>query len=431
MNRPDRSGGTRLLLVAPPFAGHLNPLLTLGQGLRERGFEVRFATGATRVSAIRELGFAADALLPDDPGVFDRIADTAGPVRSNPVLLTRQLSANLALLPRARTELRALVRRDRPDVVVADFTAPVAGLVARERGIPWITTTPTPCALETRRGTPSYCGGWGPARHVGHRWRDAAGRGATRAAKRMMRVVLARQFRAAGVEVYRTDGSEAAYSPTTILGLGMAELELDRDWPRAFRMIGPVTATPEPVRLPRLPPGPLILVTLGTHLLWARRDLVAQVDAMARSLPGCTFVVSQGASAEREPAPTRTAAGNVLIYRYLPYDALLPRCAAVVHHGGAGITYSAIRAGVPAVVCPQDYDQFDFAARIVAARAGVRVRRLGTPAAAAALRTVLRADRAPLRELATAAAGYDPVGAVAAAVSAELGRVPPGGPGGA
>ena len=37
--------------------------------------------------------------LAHDPQALERIADTAGPVRSNPVRLARQLSANLALLP--------------------------------------------------------------------------------------------------------------------------------------------------------------------------------------------------------------------------------------------------------------------------------------------------------------------------------------------
>lgn len=417
----------RLLLVAPPFAGHLNPLVTLGRGLRERGFDVRFATGATKVDLLRAHGFAVDALLPDDPHVFDRIADTSGPVRSNPLLLTRQLAANLRLLPRARAELDALVRRDRPDAVLADFTAPVAGMVALDHGLPWLTTMPTPFALETRTGTPSYCGGWGPARHVGHRVRDAAGRAVTRVTKHAMQRVLAPAFRAAGTGVYRADGSEAAYSPTHILGLGMTELELPRDWPAAFRMVGPVTATPERGPAPRLPDGPRVLVTLGTHLPWAKEDLVEHARTLADALPGHAVVVSLGDATRSSPDPLHVD-GRVHVHAHVPYDEVLPGFAAVVHHGGAGITYSAIRAGVPAVVCPQDYDQFDFAARVVAAGAGVRVRRLRGRRLGDAVRTVLDADRTRLDALAAAAAAYDPVGAVADAVSGSLrGRPDPAG----
>lgn len=411
----------RLLLAAPPFAGHLNPLLTLGRGLRERGFDVHVATGAAKAELVRAHGFAVTELLADDPGIFQRIADTGGPVRSNPVRLARQLRANLALFPRARAELDAVVREIRPDAVLADFTAPVAGMVAERHGIPWLTTMPTPLALETATGTPSYCGGWGPARHAGDRLRDAAGRRATRVAKRAAQVALARQFRAAGTGVYRADGSEAAYSPTAILGLGMTELELPRDWPSQFRMVGPVTATPEPWPVPpRLPDGPLVLVTLGTHLPWAKQDLAAAARRLASVVPGHEVVVSLGDAGRAAPEPLARD-GRVHVYGHLPYDDLLPRCAAVVHHGGAGITYGAIKAGVPALVCPQDYDQFDFAARIVAAGAGLRVRRLGGRAADDGLRAVLALERGPLDRLATAAARYDPVVGVAQAVREAVG----------
>src|SRR5450759_3964653 len=285
----------RLLLVAPPFSGHLNPLITIALGLRARGIEPRFATGAAKVDLLRARGFPADTMLADDPQAFERIADTAGPVRSNPLLLARQLSANLALMPAVRAELDALVDRDRPDLIVADMTAPVAGVVAQSHGLPWLTVMPTPFALETRTGTPSYCGGWGMPRHAGHRLRDAAGRAATRITKRGMQRVLAERFRECGVRVYREDGSESAYSPDAILGLGMRELEFPRDWPAHFELVGPVTATAElwPVP-PQLPDGPLVLVTLGTHLMWAKRDLLVGVRRLAAGFPGHTFVVSLG-----------------------------------------------------------------------------------------------------------------------------------------
>lgn len=429
---PGRGRGPRVLLVAPPFSGHLNPLLTIGLGLRQRGMDVRVATGAARADLVRHHGLPVDVLLRGDPGALERIADTAGPVRSNPVLLGRQLAANLAILPVARAEIDAILRRDRPDVVLADFTAPVAGLAADAAGVPWLTTMPTPFALETRTGTPSYCGGWGPPRHVGHRLRDAAGRAATRATKRTLQRALAARFREVGTGVYRGDGSEAAYSPYGILGLGMRELELPRDWPAHLELVGPVTATVEPWPVaPWLPDGPLVLVTLGTHLPWAKRDLVAQVRRLARLLPDHRFVVSLGDAARARPEPLEVTDG-VVVHAHVPYDDVVPRCAAVVHHGGAGITYSAVRAGVPALVCPRDYDQFDFAARVVAAGAGRRVRRLDGRRTADALRQVVTMDRAALTRLAAAAAGYDPVRATERAVHRVLGRAGPaaGGPAG-
>lgn len=43
---------------------------------------------------------------------------------------------------------------------------------------------------------------------------------------------------------------------------------------------------------------------------------------------------------------------------YVPYGWLFPRMAAVVHHGGAGTTAFALRAGVPSLVVPFLFDQY-------------------------------------------------------------------------
>ncbi len=48
---------------------------------------------------------------------------------------------------------------------------------------------------------------------------------------------------------------------------------------------------------------------------------------------------------------------SVLMIDSTPHDWLFPRVAAVVHHGGAGTTAAALRAGVPAVVIPFMADQ--------------------------------------------------------------------------
>lgn len=414
----------RLLLVAPPFSGHLNPLIAIAKHLRERGFAPHFVTGSARVPLLRDLGFPTDGVLLHDPMALERIADTPRKVGGNPFRLGRQLAENLALLPTLRRELEAIVERVEPAVVLADFTAPVAGLVAEAAGIPWLTTTPTPFALETRHGTPAYCGGWGPPRHRLHLLRDALGRGTTRFVKRGFGRVFAQHLKAIGTTIYRPDGSEAAYSPTSILGLGMSELELERDWPAAFEMIGPITETPEP------PPDtpaflladrPRILVTLGTHLQWAKRDLPTRLTRLTAAFPHHQFVVSLGRP-QAGPIVPCAAGPNLLTCDYLPYDPFLPHFDAVIHHGGAGIAYSTLRAGKPALVWPRDYDQFDYAARLVARGAAVAVREIDSPQAVAALQRVLAGlDRVAITDLAAALARYDPFGAVERAVRRVVG----------
>ena len=57
---------------------------------------------------------------------------------------------------------------------------------------------------------------------------------------------------------------------------------------------------------------------------------------------------------------------------YAPFDWLLPRMAAVVHHGGAGTTGAALRAGVPSLVAPFVFDQFFWGERVAALGVGPR-----------------------------------------------------------
>jgi sterol 3beta-glucosyltransferase len=61
---------------------------------------------------------------------------------------------------------------------------------------------------------------------------------------------------------------------------------------------------------------------------------------------------------------------TILQVNSLPHDWLFPRVAAVVHHGGAGTTAAAFRAGVPAIVTPFFADQFFWAERVVALGVG-------------------------------------------------------------
>ena len=63
----------------------------------------------------------------------------------------------------------------------------------------------------------------------------------------------------------------------------------------------------------------------------------------------------------------------------MPHAKLFPLVAAVVHHGGAGTTATALRAGVPQVIVPHLADQFHHAHRLAAlglAPPGVPIRRL-------------------------------------------------------
>ncbi len=66
----------------------------------------------------------------------------------------------------------------------------------------------------------------------------------------------------------------------------------------------------------------------------------------------------------REHLPPSLPPGVVHV-EYAPFSELLPRCAALVHHGGIGTTAQALACGVPQLIMPMGHDQFDNGARAV------------------------------------------------------------------
>jgi vancomycin aglycone glucosyltransferase len=103
---------------------------------------------------------------------------------------------------------------------------------------------------------------------------------------------------------------------------------------------------------------PPIFVGFGS--MPASSDAAHRPIAAARAV-GRRIIVSKG-WADLElvgDAPDCMAVGDVNL------DVLFPRVAAVVHHGGAGTTAAAARAGVPQIITPMFGDQFYWASRIV------------------------------------------------------------------
>lgn len=77
-------------------------------------------------------------------------------------------------------------------------------------------------------------------------------------------------------------------------------------------------------------------------------------------LAGVRALISRGwAGLRAEETPP-----GVLFVGPEPHRKLFPHCAAVVHHGGAGTTHAAARAGVPQVPMPQLLDQHYWAQRL-------------------------------------------------------------------
>lgn len=420
--------GVRIDIIAPPFSGHLYPLIPLARRLKQEGANVRFITGPQKMDLLKAMGFHVVALLKDHPTAMEDIANTNESVGSNIIKLIRQLKQNSKLMLKVMHELREHIKADTPALIIADSIAAVAGLVSTEFQLPWINTIATPFALENKQGTPAYFGGLSPATHFMHTVRDWFARKIIKVSKRFIFMLCKKDLCKLGVSLYRKDGSEAIYSPYSILGFGLHELEFKRDWPPCFKMIGPVLETPEThfsekIILPDH--KTLILVTLGTHLRWAKNHLLDNLKPLMEKCPELYFCISLGLSEQFNVAPLHQEK-NFSVYAYIPYSAEIQHFSAVIHHGGAGITYSCIAAKKPSLVIPHDYDQFDFAQRIKYHQLGLTINDFKDEKAAASLRALLQPQwQTPLNFMATALKNYSPEEVLLSEVHSLLKQPPP------
>ncbi len=371
MSRP------RIELLAPPFAGHLHPILAIGRALRDIADIEVISTEAAQ-PRIRAAGLAGSAVVPGADAALKAIVDPPHAVGAHPLRLHAQFQRSLELLDAFGKALNSRYSHTRPDLVIADFTLPVAGAAAQRRGIPWWTSHPSPCVIEAPGGPPAYLGGWMPGIGALGRSRDALAAKAVRGFKWSVHRLHRRRLAGLGFpSLYRDhdsggdDDSEAAYSPECILGLGLRELEFERAWPAALRFVGPMLWSPPDVGAP--PPHDdaiNILATLGTHLGWAKQRMGEQLEAVAQALPAIRLHFSDG----RLDAGADAAHRALQRHAWVDYPSWVPRMRAVLHHGGAGVMWECLRAGVPALVLPNDYDQFDHAARLQAAGVALRLR---------------------------------------------------------
>ena len=83
-------------------------------------------------------------------------------------------------------------------------------------------------------------------------------------------------------------------------------------------------------------------------------DKMTKIVLEAVSLSGCRAILGTGCNDLRKG---ELGEDKVFAIDHVPHDWLFPRVELAVHHGGAGTTAAAIRAGIPSVVVPFFGDQ--------------------------------------------------------------------------
>jgi len=153
------------------------------------------------------------------------------------------------------------------------------------------------------------------------------------------------------------------HSPHLVLGLfpeWFAAPQLD--WPPNVHLTGFVMEeSPSAALTPELDEflasGPVVLFTAGSE---AKRDAFFRESVQVARLAG---VKALFVAKHRTPAFDQLPA-QIQHATWVPFPAVLPRCAAVVHHGGIGTLAQAVKAGLPQFVVPHAHDQPDHALRV-------------------------------------------------------------------
>lgn len=376
-----------VLIAVLPAKGHVGPALPAAAALLSAGHEVRVLTGRRYASAFRELGAVVDVLPPESD--FD--------------------DSNMSASRPEREQLRGvrLARYDLTNFVTA-MRAQLSAIDELSEGVDVIICDPLlmaglPLSMRARRPAVLVLGfipflapfpGLPPATSRCVALHD-------RALAFVAGRVVAPVQQTAAQHVRELTGQEP---PTLfmewplladeVLQLscpGFERSALEAAVPVDF--LGPLSVSsssehPLPSWWGELDtdPRPVVLVTQGSI---ANDDLDALMIPTLRALADEDVLVIAGTGGSELPA--RAMADNVRVADWLPYDELLPRCAAMVTNGGYGGVQHALRHGVPLLCVGASEDKRAVAMRVQRTGVGIGLGRprIGRRTAHRAVRRLL------------------------------------------
>jgi sterol 3beta-glucosyltransferase len=358
----------QVAIIAPGSRGDVQPYVALGVGLAARGHGVRLVTTLDHASLVREHGlepWLAEIDIQREleaPGARDAI-------EGGGLIASFRRFSDIAKRGSDLVARQALAASEAADVVLAGFGGIfTATAVAEKLGVPLVqayNVPYTPTAAFPGALTPwlSF-----PPRGFTHRLGHKVARQAIWLTSRASGNPTRRQIfgLSDAPRLGRFDSGILGASPI-LYGLSPAVTPRPADWGPRITMTGYwfLDAAPD-----WRPNGEL------TEFLAAGPPPVyIGFGSMSSRDPGATAALVLQAIAEsgRRAVLHRGWGGlaptdlpeSVLAIDSVPHSWLFPRMAAIVHHGGAGTTAAAIRAGVPAVVVPFHGDQ-PFWGRLVA-----------------------------------------------------------------
>jgi MGT family glycosyltransferase len=371
----------RLTIVFMPESayGPTNNCVGIGKVLADRGHRVVFAAEASWKGRLEPLGFEEDLvdLAPppeqeQDAGQFwtDFVIETAPEFRKPTIeqLATFIEPVWASLIEGAKycePQLRAILDRARPDVIVEDNVCAFPALMTH--GAPWVRIMSCNPLEMTDPDLPPTFSGYPIDDRTG--WGDFE-----REYERVHRDTWA-AYDAWIVEQGAPPLPDLRFiheSPVLNLSLFPPIADYPRSEPLGptwHRLASSVRGTDEPWEVPASVArgeGSLIYLSLGS-LGSADVDLMRRlVDVLSRS-PN-RFIVSKGPRAREFELADNMWGGD-----RLPQTNILPHVDLVITHGGNNTTTESLHFGKPMIVLPLFWDQYDNAQRVDELGLGVRL----------------------------------------------------------
>ena len=374
--------------------GDTRPLAALCRALIDAGHGAHLLADTTTLGSAEALAVPATGLAGDIRGAMHAAGAASGRGQGGFGDTARVLSG----IANAHTEswLRAAVdaAADGCDAVILSGLAAFVGLSAAEYlGVPAIGAGLIPISPTRAFASPFLRPGMVPGL-------------LNRASHHLVNQVLWRSFRAATnaarATVCRLPPRKKLWTEHPMLyGVSPSLLPRPDDWPANAKVCGQWVMkqpdwTPPPSLAAFLAGGPPpVYVGFGSMPSLGGRNLLAEVIAAIGERRALFYPGWSGVGGADLPE-------NFHVIGDTPHDWLFPRTSLAIHHGGAGTTHSAARAGVPSVVIPFAADQFFWAERL--RRAGVappplEAKNLKEPAL---VRRIAAAESADMRAAAAA-----------------------------
>ncbi|HUO86634.1 MAG TPA: nucleotide disphospho-sugar-binding domain-containing protein [Thermoanaerobaculia bacterium] len=401
----------RVLVVALGSAGDVHPFLALGDRLMARGHDVTlFANEVFRAEVeSRGLAFAAAGdeatwrRMTSDPDVWHP--------RRGPLEVLAETAAHLAEgVDRLREHVVA-----GETVLVGSSLALAARLVAEADRVPLATVHLAPAVLRSAHRPPRLLGV--PVPPAAPRWvHRAVFRLADRLIGRVLDAPLAAERRRLGLSPVRRPLDRWWHSPDLVIGFFPPWFAPPQpDWPPQLRLTGFPLHDDSAFHRPDaeldawLAAGePPLVFTAGSANFHAAAFFATAGAVGERLGRRCLLLTRASDSLPAKLPPGSTARS------WAPFARLLPRAAALVHHGGIGTAAQALAAGIPQLVVAFAHDQLDNGTRVADLGVGAvtTARRFRPRRAAGELVRLLASPRVAARcaELARRLSSGDAVG---------------------